>query len=173
MALTATLRASVTATQTIALDLGTARADIAASRVINLTNGTTANKADLIWQDERTIEASASEDLDLAGVLSDAFGATLAMAEVVAIYVEAVAGNTNDVVLGGAAEPVPLFGGAAGDGGADPTFSVRPGGVFFVAAPDAAGLFTVGAGANDELKVSNSSSGTPVTYKIIVIGRSA
>lgn len=167
MALTATMRAGITATQTSALDLGTATANIVVAKAINLTNGTTANKADLIWSDERTIAASTSEDLDLAGALTDAFGATITMAEVVAIYVEALAANTNDVVVGDATSPVPLF------GGTNPTFSVKPGGFFFTAAPNAAGLFTVGAGTTDDLKIANSSSGTSVTYRIVVIGRSA
>ena len=167
MAITAELRAKITARQTASIDLGTAVADIAVEKVVSLTNGTTANKADLIFTDERTLAASASEDLDLAGTLTDAFGATITMVEVVAIYVEAAAGNTNNVVIGDATAPVPLF------GGTNPTFSVKPGGFFFAAAPNAAGMFTVGAGTTDDLKVANSSSGTSVTYKVVILGRSA
>lgn len=167
MAMTAELRVKLTARQTSALDLGTASADITAEKVIALTNGVTADKADLIWSDQRTLAASATEDLDLAGALADAFGATIAMAKVVAIYVEAAAGNTNNVVIGAATNAIPLFGGTNG------TFAVKPGGVFLAAAPNGAGLLSVGAGSTDVLKVANSSSGTSVTYKIVVIGRSA
>jgi hypothetical protein len=58
-------------------------------------------------------------------------------------------------------------------GGTNPTFSVKPGGFFFVAAPQAAGLLTVGAGTTDDLKVTNSAAGTPVTYTIAILARTA
>jgi hypothetical protein len=167
MALTAELRVKIAARMTAALDLGSSASSVAVDDVWQLTDGTTANKADIIWSDTRTITASSSEDLDLAGVLTNAFGATVTMVEVVALYVQAAAENTNNVIVGDATSPVPLFGGTT------PTFSVKPGGAFFVVAPNAAGLFTVGAGSTDDLKIANSSSGTSVTYDIVVIGRSA
>lgn len=167
MALTATISAKINATQTSANDLGTPtfEADLAFAK--RLTSGTGADQADLMFCDERTLAASATEDLDLAGALADAFGATLTMVEVVAILITASAANTNNVIVGDATSPVPLF------GGTNPTFSVKPGGVFLVVAPNAAGLFTVGAGTTDDLKITNSSSGTSVTYKIMILGRSA
>lgn len=135
--------------------------------VLDFANGTGANQFDLLFTDTRTIAASGSEDLDLAGVLADALGATLTMAEVVGIMITAAAANTNNVVVGDATSPVPLF------GGTNPTISVKPGGVFLIAAPNAAGQFTVGAGSTDDLKIANSGSGTSVTYTISVLGRSA
>lgn len=135
--------------------------------VLDFVNGTGAGQFDLLWTDTRTLAASATEDLDLAGVLADALGATLTMAEVVGILITAAAANTNAVVVGDATAPVPLF------GGTNPTISVKPGGVFLIAAPNAAGQFTVGAGSTDDLKIANSSSGTSVTYTISILGRSA
>lgn len=136
-------------------------------KVLDFASGTGADQADLLWMDERTISASSSEDLDLAGVLADAFGSTITMAEVVAIIIFADAANTNNVVVGDATSPVPLM------GGTNPTISVKPGGFFAIAAPNAAGLLTVGAGSTDDLKIANSSSGTSVTYQIAVLGRTA
>lgn len=167
MALIASLSAKITATQTSANDLGTPTFDADLTFAKRLTSGTGADQADLIFCDERTITASSSEDLDLAGSLVDAFGATITMAEVVAIIITASAANTNNVVVGDATAPVPLF------GGTNPTFAVKPGGMFMVVAPNAAGLFTVGAGTTDDLKIANSGSGTSVTYKIMILGRSA
>lgn len=167
MALTAELRAKITARQTGSNDLGTPVFSPTVEALIQLASGVGANQADIIWTDERTITASSSEDLDLAGVLADAFGATVAAAELVAILVIANAANTNNVVIGDASSPIPLF------GGTNPTFAIKPGGFFFVAAPNAAGLLTVGAGSTDDLKVANSGSGTSVTYQICVIGRTA
>lgn len=168
MPVTAEIRAIFSATQTQSLDIGgPAVAPILLDKIIPFANGTGANQADIIWQDTRTLAASASEDLDLAGALTDAFGATVNAAELVAILVVADAANTNDVVLGAATQPIPLFGGTNG------TFSVKPGGLFLIAAPGAAGQLTIGAGSTDDLKVTNSSSGTSVTYSIIILARSA
>jgi hypothetical protein len=134
---------------------------------IDFSNGTGANSFDILWTDTRTLAASATEDLDLAGVLTDVFGATVAMAEVGGILITTDSGNTNNVVVGDATAPVPLF------GGTNPTISVKPGGVFLIAAPNASGQFAVGAGATDDLKIANSGAGTSVTYTITILGRSA
>lgn len=167
MSLTATLRAKFNARQTAAQDLGTPEFQATVEKILSFTDGTGANQADILWTDQRTIAASSSETLDLAGVLSDVFGVTVAAAELVALLVYADAGNTNDVVLGDATNPLALF------GGTNPTFSVKPGGFLFIAAPGAAGQATIGAGSTDELKVANSGSGTGVTYQIAVLARSA
>lgn len=167
MTVTAELRFKVTARQTAALDMGSRSATVSVEKAYPFTNGTLANQADLLWSDERTLAASTSEDLDLAGVLTDAFGATITAVELVAIYVEAAAGNTNNVVIGDATQPVPLF------GGTNPTLAIKPGGAFMLVAPNAAGQATIGAGSTDDLKVANSGSGSSVTYKIVVLGRSA
>ena len=168
MPVTTEIRAIFSANQTVTLDLGgPASAPILLDKTYPFSSGTGANQADLVWQDTRTLAASATEDLDLAGVLADAFGATITAAELVAIMVTADAANTNDVVLGAATQPIPLFGGTLG------TFAVKPGGMFLSVAPGGAGQLTVGAGATDDLKVANSSSGTAVTYSIIVLARTA
>ena len=167
MALTSEIRVKITARQSASLDLGTRASTVTVEKALPFANGTLANQADLVWSDERTLAASATEDLDLAGVLTDAFGATITAAELVAIYVEAAAANTNDVVVGDATAPIPLIGGTNG------TVSVKPGGCFLLAAPGAAGQATIGAGATDDLKISNSGSGTAVTFKIVILARSA
>jgi hypothetical protein len=167
MTVSAEIRVIFGATQTGSNDFGGPTFDLMIDKIMQFTSGTGANQADIVWADERTLAASSSEDLDLAGVLADAFGATVAAAEVVAILVIADAANTNNVVIGDATSPIPLF------GGTNPTHAVKPGGVFFAAAPNAAGLLTVGAGSTDDLKVANSSSGTGVTYKIAILARSA
>lgn len=167
MPLTAEARATLSANQTGTNDFGGPRYTPNIDKILQFANGTGANQADILWADTRTLAASATEDLDLAGVLTDAFGATVAAAKVVAILVIADPGNTNDVVIGAATQPIPLFGGTAG------TFAVKPGGFFFCAAPGTAGQCAVGAGATDDLKVANSAGGTAVTYSIAVLARSA
>jgi hypothetical protein len=167
MALTSEVRIKLSASQTGTADLGTPRFSPVHEFIAALAGGTGANQADLYFSDTRTLAASATEDLDLAGVLTDVFGATITMAEVVAIMITAASGNTNNVVVGDATSPVPLFGGTNG------TRAIRPGGCDLYVNPGATGLFTVGAGSTDDLKIANSSSGSGVTYTISIIARSA
>ena len=111
-----------------------------------------------------TLAASANEDIDLAGALSSAFGATITAAELVALYVGAAEGNTNDVnVTRPAANGVPLFL-AAGDG-----VGVKPGNFHLFV--DEAGT-AVTAATGDLINIANSGAGTGVTYDIVVIARS-
>ncbi|RWB65402.1 MAG: hypothetical protein EOQ49_32270, partial [Mesorhizobium sp.] len=106
-----TLSAKISGVQPGANDLGALQFEPNLAFVKALTNGTGANQADLLFADTRTLSASATEDLDLAGALADVFGTTITMVEVVAILILADAGNTNNVVIGDSASPVPLFGG--------------------------------------------------------------
>lgn len=146
-------------------DLATPSVPLSKSYSHSLASGTGANQANQIFSDQRTLSASATEDLDLAGSLTNLLGATITFSKVKAIIISAASGNTNDVVVGGAASNdfSPMF--------ADSTdqIVVKPGGMFAIVAPDATG-YAVTAGTADILKVANSSSGTSVTYDIIIIG---
>jgi hypothetical protein len=133
-----------------------------------LTTGTSADQADLVFADTRTLAASATENLDLAGSLVDAFGNTLTFVEVCAILIVASDANTNDVVVGGAASNA--FSGIFGD--ATDKLVVKPGGMALIAAP-VNPAYAVVAATGDILKVANSAGGTGVTYDIVIIGRSA
>jgi len=131
-----------------------------------LTNGTAANQADKVWSDSSTIAASGTDSIDLAGSLTDAFGAALTFARIKAVVVTAAAGNTNNVnVTRPASNGAPLFL-AAGDG-----IAVRPGGMFCWVCGDATGV-AVTAGTGDLLDIVNSAGGTSVTYDVAIIGAS-
>ena len=148
-------------------DLAAPAQQIAFSEVLNYKFGTSANQADILFADTRTLAASGTESLDLNGVLADAFGAAVAAVEVVAVIVTADAGNTNNVEVGGAAaNAFPLF--------KDPTdiAVVKPGGFFAIGTPTNPG-YVVTPATGDLLKVTNSAAGTPITYTIIIVGRSA
>lgn len=167
MALTATIAGSITARQTSVADLGTATFPATISKSISLTSGTAAGQADILWTDTRTLGASATENLDLAGVLTDAFGATLTAAKVKAVMISADAANTNNVVVGGHASAA--FVGWFGD--ATDTIVLKPG-YFFLLGGSGTG-YTVTATTGDLIKVLNSAGTTGVTYSITVIGTSA
>ena len=166
MALSARVTAQIEVTQTNFLDLGTGSTKLAAAVALSLANGTGNNQADLVWSDTRTLSASATENLDLAGSLADAYGATITFAKIKAIIVTAAAGNTNDVIIGNAASN-----GFTGPfGGATHTVQVKAGGVFLIAHPGTG--WTVTAGTGDILKMANSAGTTSVTYSVIILGTS-
>lgn len=167
MALSTELLVELDANLTSALDLVTVSSPLALSKRTRLTSGTGLGAADMQWSDTRTLAASATEDLDLAGSLTGPLGTSLTFARVKLIYVTALAANTNDVqVTRPASNGVPLFL-AAGDG-----LAVKPGGSFLWAAPNAAGV-AVTAATGDLLTMTNSAAGTSVTYSIVIIGASA
>jgi hypothetical protein len=167
VSLSTKLMVSLAAQQDSALDLATASMPLQLDRTIRLSSGTGSGQADRVWADTRTLAASATEDLDLAGVLTDAFGATITFARVKGLIVAASAANTNNVVLGNVTNGVVGWFGAATH-----TISVRPGGLLVLAAPDAT-AYAITAGTADLLHVANSSSGTSVSYDIAIIGASA
>lgn len=167
MALTTRLSLSLLATLTDALDLSTVTDALNYLKNVELATGTGANQADMLWHDRRTLNASATEDLDLAGSLVNGLGDTQTFAKIKAIVVYAASANTNNVnVTRPASNGVPLFL-AAGDG-----IPVLPGGLFSWVAPNAAAI-AVTAGTGDLLTFTNSAGSTSVTYDIIIIGTSA
>jgi len=166
MAINAELRVKLSAVQTQSGDLGNPEFRPLLEYLTQFTSGSGADQIETMWTDERTINASSSENLDLAGVLSDAFGTVLTLAEIVAIVIEADEDNVNDVVVGNHATAAVVFLGAAAH-----TISIKPGGIFALAGPNAAGIATVTPTTADMLKVANSGAGTPVTYKIAILAR--
>lgn len=168
MSLKSEIRVKLTATESGANPLQAQTFSPTVERVIQLASGTAANQADIFWGDERTLAASATEDIDLSGTLIDAFGNVVAAVDVVAFLVVADNANTNDVVVSpGASAPAAILGGTS------PTVPVKPGGVFLIAGGVAGGQFTVTPTTADIVTIANGGAGTPVTYKIAVIGRSA
>lgn len=166
MGLSTVIDANVAAAFTSALDLVTASAPLAVNTRITIPSGTSTGQADLMWSDTRTVTASSTDALDLAGSLSGNLGGTLTIVKLKAVFVRASAANTNACRINRpASNGVPLFL-AASDG-----IDVLPGGVFLWVGPGAG--VTVTASTGDLLNIDNSSSGTSVTYDVVLIGTSA
>lgn len=161
----ASIELNIRAKQTGAGDLGTPSMLAQVEKTMEFSAGTAAvGQANVLFSDERTLAASANEDLDLAGVLADALGATITAAEVVAVYVEANAANTNDVrVSQPASNGVAGIFLAAGDG-----LSIGPGDCFLLTRKNGVGVV---AATGDKINIANSAAGTGVTYKILILGR--
>ena len=146
-------------------ELSSAKDQINREIIQSLTNGTGANQGNMLWHDQRTLGASATEDLDLAGVLADAFGVTQAFARVNTVVVVAAAGNTNNVnfsrtVTNGA----PIFLNS-GDG-----IPIPPGGWAAICFGASAVAAAITAATADKITIANAAGGSSVTYDIFVFG---
>lgn len=146
-------------------DLGNPSAPISISKSVQIAPGTDAlGKADILWSDTRTLAASGTENLDLAGVLTGLLGGTITAAEITAIYIEAASGNTNDVLFFGAASN--SFNGPLS--GTTPKLALGP--TDFALITNRKG-WTVTATTGDILLVGNGGGTTGVTYNIVLFGR--
>lgn len=172
MPLSASVRLRLAASQTGSSDYGGPAFAPALEAVMNLANGTGANQADLLFVDERSVAASTNDDIDLAGVLTGAFGATITAAEVVGVLVINAprdgAANVSSLTIGNGTNPFIGF-----LGGTTPTIGpIGPGGFFFIGCPSASGVGTVTAGSADVLRIANGAGGT-ATYQLGLLCRSA
>jgi len=163
--LTAKAVVSLLGNYTNPLDLVTVKDIFDKSYTLELADGTGANQGDLQWHDTRSLGTSASEDIDLAGALVDAFGSTLTFAAVKAICIKNNSTGTQVLsVGGGTSTPWAGFFANTSD-----ILTINPGGVLFMM--DGTG-WAVSAGTNDKLKIANA-AGASVTYDILIWGDTA
>lgn len=168
MTVTAEILARLKINQTGSNDFGGPEFKPVLETLIQLTDGVAANQANIAFVDERTLTTGATDSLDLAGVLADAYGATITAAEIVALMIinKPRAGtpvNTTDLTIGGGSNGV--FASAM-------PFVLKPGAVLLLAAGDAAGIKTVTAGTADILTIVNG-SGASAKYQIAVLARTS
>lgn len=169
------VKARVNGTYVGTNDLGTPVFPFDVQTLIQLTAGTGTGKADKVFSDQRTLAASATENLDLAGVLTDPLGGTLTFVHVKAILILADAANTNNVVVGGAttnafAGPLSAVTDYTPGAYLQGTVAIPPGGAALLTHGGAG--WTVTAATGDILKILNSGGTTGVTYKVLIIGTS-
>ena len=164
MSLVTRVKVGIEADYKNVVDFVTSEADVVLNKIFDLANGSGADKANKVYFKTRILGSGASESLDLAGSLADAFGATLTFTKVRVLAIIADAGNTTDVAVGGAASNawVGMFGDATDK------VLVKPGSMFLWIARDAGGGAVV-ASTGDLLKVADAGA-AGVTYTVIVIG---
>lgn len=166
MALTARITARVEATHTDALDLATVTDALDVLKRIDLASGTGANQGNILFHDQRTINASSADDLDLTAVLTNAFGDALTFARVKALLIYSDPDNEGTLEVGADAAAVSTLFGDASD-----AVVVRPGGLLLLAAPDAT-AYAVTATSADIIQVTNTDDAA-ATYDVVIIGASA
>lgn len=154
--------------QDLSIVADAARLDFAAA----LAPGVSADQADRLWHDRRTLAAGASEDLDLTSLVRSVFGGavTVSLAAVKALLlVNSATTPGDDLALGGA--------GVAGQAWAGP-FDGDPDARLLVPAGSAVLLsnlkagWAVAAGTADILRMRNTGTGS-VTYSLVLVGTSA
>lgn len=155
---------AVTGQLTGDLDIGTGTHAVDKNYRTTFTNGTGANQANMMWTDTRTISGSGSDDIDLAGVLTSAFGTTITFTSIKGIVIQASSSNGDSISVGGDATAAlaNLFA-AVND-----EIVVAPGGTFAIVNPNADG-YAVTASTADILEITNLDAAA-VTYDIIIIG---
>lgn len=165
MALHAKVYTGIDIVQSNALDLGNVEFKSSADLTpIDYPSGTSSGQVSKCFTDTRSLGSGATENLDLAGGLTDALGTTLTFAVVKAIEIRALSTNTNNVEVGGAA----TMGFAGWFKSITDIVVIPPGGQFSICHPGAG--WTVTAGSGDLLKIANSSTGSTVSYKIKIVG---
>lgn len=134
------------------------------SYTLELADGTGDDQGNIQWHDTRSLAASATENLDLAGSLVDAFGNTLTFAAVKALFIKNNSTGTQVLSVGGAASNVWSPFANTSD-----IITINPGGVLFMM--DGTG-WAVSGGTSDLLKIANA-AGAALTYDILIWGDSA
>lgn len=167
MTLTANMQITIESTQIGAGALANPEQRIRKVKRRSWESGTANGKVDIQYSATRTLAASANEDLDLAGVLAEAFGATFTAVEIASLYIEADAANVNNVVFG----PASTNGFLGPFGAATHRLTLGPDQFFAMPAPTAGWAVTAGTG--DKINIANSGAGSSVTYTIHILARSA
>jgi hypothetical protein len=169
MTATANVQMSVSGSHVSTADLGNVTYPYTASFGASYTTGTGAGQVDRVYTKTTTLAASGTGDIDLAGSLTDVFGATITFARIKSIQVTAAAANTNSVQVTRPASNGAAIFMAAGDG-----IALRPGAAFSWASgtADATGV-AVTAGTGDLITFTNSAGTTGVTYTVVITGCSA
>lgn len=165
MSLTTTIRASIAGDYERTVGGRQIVDNIPPTPDLLLASGTGTGAADIAFSDHRTLASNTSENLDLSGSLTDAFGQTIAAVHVKAIEVHADPTNTTSLTVGGAASNT--FKGPFGD--VTDTIVLAPGDRFVAASSVG---WPVVASTGDILKVANA-AGASALYRIKIIAASA
>ena len=134
---------------------------------LSLTSGTADGSADLVFTARRSLGASSTETLDLAGGLTDVYGATLTFVDVVGMVVRNRE-TTSTRVLRVGPNAANGFLGPFVD--ATDRIAIGPSGIFSTWRDSG---WTVTAGTGDLLFFQNTDGAGAISYDVLLVGRSA
>lgn len=130
-----------------------------------LATGTGSNQADVLWHDTRSLTAT-SEDLDMAGSLTNAFGDTVTFATIKGILIHNKSTSSTEILSVGGAAANQLINWV---GNSSDIVKIGPDGILLLWNPIDG--YAVTAGTGDLLKID---SGTDtIEYDIVILGTSA
>ena len=132
-------------------------------RGTTFTDGTGANKADVAFEDQRSLADGLDETLDLHdGSLLDVLKNALTMDILRAMYIKNRSTSASLLIGGAVANAMGLFSDSSD------AFVLKPGGEKFVTAPDANGVDLT---TDAHLKLAHNGDGTDaLVYDIILVG---
>lgn len=159
----ARIAASITASIAKSTDFQNVSQNFSKAIAEALAAGTGSGEADLLWADSRALIADATEDLDLAGVLTDIFGDTVTFADVKAILIYNASTTASVISIMGAA----ANGFVGPFGAASQKINIPAGGFVMFGHPGAG--WTVTAGTGDLITITEESTLAAV-YEIAIIG---
>ena len=178
MALITRISSNFTATDTSSAEPSiTPTTDVAVNYVMTTADGTGADQADLIYTNKVTLSAASSTSIDLAGSLTDYYGATITFAKIKLIMVKNTSNalgtpTTSTISVGGAgATAFKNWITSTADDGSE-NVKVLVGGFLAIGSPAAAG-YGVTAATADILKILNDSGASQAQYEIVIVGTSA
>ena len=163
MSLVSQLNTNFNVTETANNGAGQAVEQVVAGKTTNWASGVGAGLASVCFASQRTLAGSATETLALiGGGLLDINNQTLALANVVAIYIRANDNNVDNVVFGN-----PATNGLVGPLSATGTVTIAPGTEFLAYRKDAGWTVTPSTAMN--IKIADGGS-LGVQYQIVIIG---
>jgi len=151
---------SIIDTGSVSGALGTNRVTVDQDYSKSWADGTGVDQVNKRYSREHTIAASGTLNLDLAGSLTDEYGATVTFARVKKIKIVLTTTAASTIQVGGGSNPLAALTNA---------ITLRPGGRLDLEAPDATG-YVVTAGTGDILRIVNDSGAASVTVKVIILG---
>jgi len=143
----------------------------------SLDFGTGAGKANQVWHDRRTLAASASEDLDLAGGLTNSVGETVTFTKIKAVLIhnrsdediETPSHSQTDAEIQVGPDATNGFTGPFADA-SDRLVLAAGASVLLVHPGDG---WTVTADTGDLLEVTNNDDSDEAAYDIVIVGESS
>ena len=140
--------------------------DVNITHTDNLTNGDGIHLATHPWRQDRVVAAGANDDIDLSGLLYDAFGQNLPFAKIKGIFVRNNNVTPGDIITVGGHGTAALVNWVAA---ANDKVRIYPGGFMLFWNPAAAGYAVTPASA-DMLRVAEVGGVNPVKYTIAFLG---
>lgn len=166
MSLSASISLAIAAKESNNGDLSKTSTSVTVGRSTSFTSGTGPLQANKVFSDKRPLAASATDALDLAGGLTDAFGQTITFASVKAMAFIASESNQGPIVVGGGSAAFSSFMGASTD-----SLVLQPGGMIVFTAPNDG--YAVTADTADGIDVTNGDGVNAAEYDVVLIGVTA